>query len=426
MTGVKLSRKILLSLVSNRVHTISKVCDKFCLLQFTKTGIDVLARKVNSIIPRNSSWGTRSLRIQKLQKPIIRRTHPIRREAKGHTSCLGQESVISFVKSEKYTLETGIYDFLSFTNDLKSDLYDYTVTVEIGTTRGPSRSADTRHSADIQVGRIREPVDPAPARSGSSKPGAATVFNNATRGNESPDRPAESSENYAVCPECGEPVLALVTSGPSSHSFAPCGCSASTATARDLAGDSERRALADGGEETADQLTRLDCPNCEDAIDARYLGTAHTDEHDGHIVGWECTECNTEVQEHVDCRGSSFDLRVVGNESGAETESDEIRTDGGFETRTLRVGPARTVAYGPAGANSGEWALRFTSEDGDRVVVRLEEDSMYELWTEVHNVPWPSREDSRHDLQREIVARAERADEEMLRDVLDVLGGEST
>ncbi|WP_168215979.1 hypothetical protein [Halorussus marinus] len=191
-------------------------------------------------------------------------------------------------------------------------------------------------------------------------------------------------------------------------------------------GSDGRRAMTDGGEETADQLTRLDCPNCEDAVDARYLGTAHTDEHDGHIVGWECTECDTELQEHVDRRGSSFDLEVVGDESSAEAESDETRTDGGLDTRRLRVGPARTVAYGPAGANSGEWALRFTSEDGERVVVRLEEDSMYELWTEVHNVPWPSREDSRHDLQREIVARAERADEEMLRDVLDVLGGEST
>jgi len=60
-----------------------------------------------------------------------------------------------------------------------------------------------------------------------------------------------------------------------------------------------------------EQKTRLDCPSCEDAVDARYLGTASTDEHDGHVVGWECCECGAELQEDVDRQGSSFDLRVV-------------------------------------------------------------------------------------------------------------------
>lgn len=131
----------------------------------------------------------------------------------------------------------------------------------------------------------------------------------------------------------------------------------------------------------------------------------------GVVTGWFCSEdcadawgCAADSPEHVD--------------------GERVATDGGFETRTFRVGPARTVAYGPAGADSSEWALRFTSEDGERVTVRLDEDAMYELWTEVHNVPWPSREDDRHDLQREIVARAERADAEMLREVLNVLGGD--
>jgi len=57
--------------------------------------------------------------------------------------------------------------------------------------------------------------------------------------------------------------------------------------------------------------TRLDCPCCDQAVDARYLGTADTDEHDGHVVGWECTECGAELQEDVDANGSTFDLRVV-------------------------------------------------------------------------------------------------------------------
>ena len=76
---------------------------------------------------------------------------------------------------------------------------------------------------------------------------------------------------------------------------------------------------SDGGASSA-QLTELDCPSCEDVVDARYLGTASTDEHSGHIAGWECTECGAELQEHVDHRGSSFDLRVV-EDSEDEDES---------------------------------------------------------------------------------------------------------
>jgi len=66
------------------------------------------------------------------------------------------------------------------------------------------------------------------------------------------------------------------------------------------------------------QFTELECPDCEEVVDARYLGTADTDKHDGHIVGWRCTECEAELQEDVDHRGSSFDLRVVeSQEAGA-------------------------------------------------------------------------------------------------------------
>ncbi|WP_135807418.1 helix-turn-helix transcriptional regulator [Halorussus marinus] len=53
----------------------------------------------------------------------------------------------------------------------------------------------------------------------------------------------------AVCPDCGTPISAIVTRGPSAHFLAPCGCRATTRTVRDLAGDADRgRGVAtDGG-----------------------------------------------------------------------------------------------------------------------------------------------------------------------------------
>lgn len=60
-----------------------------------------------------------------------------------------------------------------------------------------------------------------------------------------------------------------------------------------------------------EQLTRLDCPACEDAVDARYLGTASADDHAGHVVGWECTGCDAQLEEDVSPRGDSWGLREV-------------------------------------------------------------------------------------------------------------------
>ena len=118
-----------------------------------------------------------------------------------------------------------------------------------------------------------------------------------------------------------------------------------------------------------------------------------------------------------------LDVALIKQALSAVTEP-RVATDGGFETRTFRVEEGRTVAYGPAGPETDDWELRFTSEDGERVGVRLDGDAMYALWTEVHNVPWANREDDRHDLQREVVALAEGASAERLRDVLAVLRGE--
>jgi len=157
------------------------------------------------------------------------------------------------------------------------------------------------------------------------------------------------------------------------------------------------------------------------SVEAAHLNEAETEE-------WAVIPCVLEYEDDDGDRKQflsnderyAFELELV----RIYPDEPEVATDGGLETLTLRVGSARTVAYGPAGATSGEWALRFTAEDGERVSVRLDEEAMYELWTEVHNVPWPSREDDRHDLQREIVARAETAGPETLREALDVLGGD--
>jgi hypothetical protein len=145
-----------------------------------------------------------------------------------------------------------------------------------------------------------------------------------------------------------------------------------------------------------------------------------------------CISCSERKPVHV-CHGDVWMCSACCSDENAgegrcersvtDTDS-EVRTDGGLDVQRYRVDRAQSVSYGPAGSASEGWALRFGSEDGERVVVRLDEDAMYHLWTEVHNVPWPSREDDRHDLQREIVARVEEAGPETLREVLDVLGGD--
>jgi len=247
--GIKFSRQIVFALFSDRVNTITEILHELSIFQFPEPRVGVLTGKVDSFILRNSSWRFGSLRLQELKETVVRWTHPIRRETKRHANRLGYESVISFVKSEKSTIKTGKSDFMSFTSDSESDLYDSTVTVGTGTTRGPIRSADTRRSVGFQVGRKREPVDPAPARSGSSNTGAETVYDKDARGFNCSDRPAESIDDHATCPFCETLIRALVTRGPGEHYLDPCGCRISEVTARALGGGADRgRGVAtDGG-----------------------------------------------------------------------------------------------------------------------------------------------------------------------------------
>ncbi|WP_436924901.1 hypothetical protein [Halosimplex amylolyticum] len=92
-------------------------------------------------------------------------------------------------------------------------------------------------------------------------------------------------------------------------------------------------------------------------------------------------------------------------------------------TRTFRTDNTRpSVSYGPGSIESENWALSINCEE-ERVDITLDEESMYHLWVEVRGVPWPSRENRTEDrLVRQVVHAANGADEEMLRDALEVLG----
>jgi len=81
-----------------------------------------------------------------------------------------------------------------------------------------------------------------------------------------------------------------------------------------------------------------------------------------------------------------------------------------------------SVSYGPGSLEEDGWVLSINCEE-ERVEVTLDEESMYHLWVEVRGVPWPSREDRTKDrLVRQVVDRANGADEEMLRDALEASG----
>jgi len=91
-----------------------------------------------------------------------------------------------------------------------------------------------------------------------------------------------------------------------------------------------------------------------------------------------------------------------------------------------RVGGDRpSVSYGPL--TDEEWVLAVTTESEGRVEIILDEQMMYDLWTEVRDVPWPEathHTEERSRLVRQVVHAANGADEPMLRDALKSLGVE--
>jgi hypothetical protein len=82
------------------------------------------------------------------------------------------------------------------------------------------------------------------------------------------------------------------------------------------------------------------------------------------------------------------------------------------------------VTYGPTHPSDdrGEWVLSVSCES-ERVEILLDDESMYQLWVEVRNVPWPERDDSERDrLVRQVVHAANDADKQMLQEALQALG----
>jgi len=149
-----------------------------------------------------------------------------------------------------------------------------------------------------------------------------------------------------------------------------------------------------------------------------------------------CTDCDAEFSHFYHADGTNELFRApdmervttVYDPDDDQRDDEESVTDGGSDERSIaryRIGgPHPSVSYGPAG-DGEEWVLAVTTESEGRVEIVLDERRMYELWTEVHNVPWPEAShhtEERSRLVRQVVHAANGADEAMLRDALEALG----
>lgn len=99
-----------------------------------------------------------------------------------------------------------------------------------------------------------------------------------------------------------------------------------------------------------------------------------------------------------------------------------IRADGERECDFEPLS-AKNVSYGPSDREGAAFVLRVGTEDG-AVRIHLDEEEMYELWTEVQHTPWPDRREESEEigrLRRELVEKAMGADAEMLTEALDAI-----
>jgi len=118
------------------------------------------------------------------------------------------------------------------------------------------------------------------------------------------------------------------------------------------------------------------------------------------------------------CRGCGSTVVVTGDPPGEQ----RAIADGGRDVQTFEVAEDRpAISYGPDPYRDAAWTLAATTGE-ERVELLLGEQAMYQLWTEVQNVPRPRFDDENGRLVRQLVHLANGADESMLRDALAVLG----
>lgn len=82
----------------------------------------------------------------------------------------------------------------------------------------------------------------------------------------------------------------------------------------------------------------------------------------------------------------------------------------------------RAVSYGPV-PGSDRWVLSFSTSDGDRVDIELQERAMYDLWVEVRGVPWPQRHEDKDRSIRQLLHYATGSTEERIQKAIDVIVG---
>ena len=339
LTRIQLAIKELLAEFRDRVRSPTDVHDKSIVRQFPALSSDVLcmvfqfAAGFHQMVPDCRGRVIPLLR-EKFQDSLIGLRQPLRvlshiviRGRDTHYCTPNQSSdLLCLVQAHP---EGGKYPF-------PKELYWPRITLAIGTTRGPERSADTRHSVGHRVGRIREPVDPAPARSGSSNQGAVTVYDNDVRGFNRSDREAESTDEHATCPNCETPIQQLVTRGPTDHFLEPCGCRVSTLTVREVAGgvDRGRGVATDGGwDPWCDWCQRAfgrDGPDWKIETDA--------------VTAWFCSKdcadqwrCAADTPERVD------EPRVA-TDGGVELEKPPAEVLDGLTIGLVETGARRTVS----------------------------------------------------------------------------------
>ncbi|MFC6987549.1 hypothetical protein ACFQJD_00275 [Haloplanus sp. GCM10025708] len=66
---------------------------------------------------------------------------------------------------------------------------------------------------------------------------------------------------------------------------------------------------------------------------------------------------------------------------------------------------AKNISYGPSSRENAAYVLRIGTEDGT-VEIHLDEEEMYELWTEVQHTPWPDtleEQEEAGELRRQLV-----------------------